>query len=338
MKRSSNDSRSATYFRIGFFFLVMMAFLWSVDTSIGYILLGVASFLFFLGFYLKPPDTKSAVNNEKSFDQQNEWFSFSKFFEGIRSNVLQSGKTYGTSGNRFVLSGAVRKVYTGVTIFFLLTIIAPIVISIYGEEGRPSNAVEYFTTAGQWHQLQGYDSAYVYYRRALAVDPDYAEALVGYGNLLIDQNKKDSAMLMFDNALKIDPAYKEALYSKAFLFYDQEKYRDAISLLTPVAFDNPEYYDAMLLLADSYYAQKGYNEALVWYEQVYQEGGYRSSMLCQMIAYIYDLNEEYDKAITLYQEALSYDSTIVDIYQRLGEIIPDDRGDFYRSQAILRKQ
>jgi hypothetical protein len=52
------------------------------------------------------------------------------------------------------------------------------------------------------------------------------------------------------------------------------------------------------------------------------------------MAYIYDTKGDNSKAIGLYQEALQYDSTIVDIYKRLGELLPNDEGNYYRTQAI----
>ena len=43
-------------------------------------------------------------------------------------------------------------------------------------------------------------------------------------------------------------------------------------------------------------------------------------------------------AIDLYKEALSYDSTVVDIYTRLGELLPNEDGNYYRTQAVKLKQ
>ncbi|MBA4056078.1 MAG: hypothetical protein C0490_15290, partial [Marivirga sp.] len=181
-------------------------------------------------------------------------------------------------------------------------------------------------------------SAYVNYKRAIQVDPEYAEAFVGYGNVLIVRNERDSAIQMFNKALEINPAYKEAVYSKGLVLYDQKKYSDGIALLTPLLEANPDYYDAMLLLGDCYYIQAKYDEAIPWYENAYQNGGNRSRMLCHIMAYIYDNKGDLGKAIPLYQEALSYDSSVVDIYQRLGELIPGEEGNFYRSKAIELKR
>ena len=66
----------------------------------------------------------------------------------------------------------------------------------------------------------------------MQLDPEYAEAIVGYGNVLAIRNERDSAIMMFNKALEINPSYKEAAYNKALALYDQKKYNDAIPLLT----------------------------------------------------------------------------------------------------------
>ena len=56
----------------------------------------------------------------------------------------------------------------------------------------------------------------------------------------------------------------------------------------------------------------------------------RGLNLCYIMGYLYQDKKEPARAISLYQEALTYDSTQVDIYQRLGELIPDNNGNYYQ--------
>jgi tetratricopeptide (TPR) repeat protein len=143
---------------------------------------------------------------------------------------------------------------------------------------------------------------------------------------------------MIDKALEINPDYKEASYSKAYTYYNQKKYDQSIAVLRPLLEANPDYYDATLLLGDCYYLQKNYDEAILLYENAYTNGGSRSRVLCHIMAYIYDTKGDYEKAINLYKEALSYDSSVVDIYKRLGELIPNADGNIYRSRGALLQQ
>jgi hypothetical protein len=56
------------------------------------------------------------------------------------------------------------------------------------------------------------------------------------------------------------------------------------------------------------------------------------------MAYIYDTKGNYSNAIGLYKEELRYDSTVVDIYKRLGELLPNEDGNYYRIQAVKLQQ
>ena len=77
---------------------------------------------------------------------------------------------------------------------------------------------------------------------------------------------------------------------------------------------------------------------MIWYKNAYENGGIRTRALCHLMAYIYDTKGDYSKAIDLYKEALSYDSTVVDIYKRLGELLPNEDGNYYRTQAVKLQQ
>lgn len=325
--KSIAKNKSKIYFIIAAVFLILMALMWAVDLSLIYIFLGLACSFFFLGFFNRP---RSAGNdkNEYSFRRERQTFETRSSVEDSLKNIFQ---------RRPAVPGNARKFMTIITVSIFLIIVIPIIISLFSADDGSYNAYNYLNTADQQYQAQEYDSAYVNYKRAMQLDPELEEAMLGYGKVLIARNERDSAILIFNRLLETNPEYRDAVYNKALVLYDQKKYSDGINLLTPFIEANPDYYDAMLLLGDCYYIQKNYDDAIVWYENAYQNGGLRSRMLCHIMAYIYDTKGEYEKAISLYKEALGYDSSVVDIYQRLGELIPGDEGNFFRTKAVQLK-
>ena len=56
-----------------------------------------------------------------------------------------------------------------------------------------------------------YNEAITYLDRALAIDPNYKEALNDKGLALYNLGRYDEAITYFDMALAIDPNYKDAL-------------------------------------------------------------------------------------------------------------------------------
>lgn len=330
-------NRSKNYFIVAAIFFLLMALVWSLDASLVYIFLGVACFFLFLGFFHRPSTKNYNHSYQKSYQQEKRNFGGGPSFEDTLKTFF-GNKTFqapgSTAGSQSIQG---RKIILVVILFIFLMTLIPIIVSIFSSDSGSYDGLGYYATAEQQYLSQEYDSAYVNYRRAMRANPEHAEAIVGYGNVLAVRNERDSAILMFNRALEINPAYKEAVYYKGLALYDQKKYNDGIALVTPLLEENPDYYDGMLLLGDLYYIQGKYDEAITWYENVYQNSGSRTRILCHIMAYIYDKKGESEKAISLYQEALSYDSSIVDIYQRLGEMIPGENGNFYRSKAAELK-
>ena len=315
-----------TYYVIAYVLLVCMALCWSVDASMVYMFLGAACFFIFLGFNNRPVKIRPKSNAKFSSDRPKPASTLADLLGNI-FKVKTGGFTGPTPAAR--TPKLMRIIVVSVVSIFLFAIAA----NILNSDGQSYDAINYFEAAAQNYDMEEYDSAAANYRRAFRSDPEYQEAIVGYGRVLMAKNELDSAIGFFDRALAINPAYDEAAYQKAAAYFEQKKYQETINTLNALINSNPAYYDAALLMGDSYYIQRQYDNAIPWYENAYQNGGVRSRNLCHVMAYIYDTKGENDKAIKLYREALSYDSSVVEIYQRLGELIPDENGNFFRSKA-----
>lgn len=335
-KRDSAGKKSRIYYLIGYAFLVAMALFWSVDSAIVYIFLGIACFFLFLGFNARPRPVEKKYSRSYRTQGQREYPGSTESVEDKIKQFFQRKASSTTTQPADAMANG-RKIALAIAISFFVLFTIPFVVALFGSGGS-SDSIAYFMAAQQHFDKQQYDSAYIEYKRAVAIDPEYVEAIVGYGDVLVIRNERDSAIRMFDRALEINPDYGEATYKKAAAWYDQKKYNEAIGILTPLLIDEPEYYNAMLLMGDCYYVQKNFVDALVWYESAYQNVDIRNANLCYLMGYIYETNENYEKAIELYQETLTYDGTIADIYERLGQLIPGPDGNVYRAKAIELKK
>jgi tetratricopeptide (TPR) repeat protein len=112
----------------------------------------------------------------------------------------------------------------------------------------------------------------------------------------------------------------------------QNRYKDSIRETRKVTDNDPDNTNAILLIGDGYYSQTQYDSAMYWYNQAY-DLDYRSAALSHVMAFIYDTQGQPQKAIPFYQEAIGMDSSLVDIYRRLGELIPGEEGNWYRTKA-----
>lgn len=329
----SPHSRYRISLIIGIVFLFIMALFWAVDDSIVTITAGLAFFFLFLSYYQRPRKPagmwqtrdearQSSYRKPRSFEANYSWTISSDLRQALQRFGFQGAS--GTGGIK-VLRGCLLVAMAGIFVAIALSI-------IFSSRGDDDGV--YSLVRAQTQLMNGeLDSARVNYGRVFRRDPDNVEAALGYGKVLVALDQVDSANLVFDQVLANEPDNAEAIYNKAYLLYAASKYREGRELLQPMIEQYPEYYDALLLLGDFFYVEKNYEDAFLSYEKAYREGNARGSILCHRLGYLYDTREEYDQAVALYQEALTYDSTATEIYQRLGELIRGEEGNYYRARA-----
>jgi tetratricopeptide (TPR) repeat protein len=319
---------SSRFFILAGASLLAMGLVWSIDASPVYIFLGGTVYFLFLGFYNRPknprqtsrrfgPGSSDKGRKATASEQARMFFARAKSDSGIKIPGVRRSRMAAILGLSVLFSAM------GILVF--------VVVSVGND---PLGDVERYTEIGDdYFFQQQYDSAYNYYRKALWLVPENETAALGVGNSLLAMGKEDSAAILFDKVLVVNPDNQKASYGKALVAWNKKRYDDAIRVLLALLERDPEYHDALLLMGDSYYVRQRYSEAIGWYEQAFAHEDQRTRILCHIMAYIYDTQGDYPKAIDYYREALRYDSSVVEIYQRLGEIIPGKEGDFFRARA-----
>lgn len=328
-----SKNKARLYFTLGVFFLFAMALFSSVDGSFISIFLGLAVLFFSLGLYTRTPHTPA--QRTQSYSKKEAPFTATTFLKVLAQRFVKGQGNRGYTDRTYTDPNAHQqrnKIVVAVFVVFMFSIFSVILLSVLSGDDAPG-ADYYFQMAEQEYVEQQYDSARVHYRKAWQRNPDYAEAFLGHAKTLAMLNQNDSAILLCDKALAIDPDMTAAAYTKAGAYFSLQRYDDVIAMLNPLIEANPDDVESQLLLADTYYARNEYDTALPLYEKVYANETSRTRMLCHVMAYIYDNKGEQAKAIPLYQEALQYDSSVVEIYQRLSELIPGDDGNVYRVKA-----
>jgi tetratricopeptide (TPR) repeat protein len=76
--------------------------------------------------------------------------------------------------------------------------------------------------------LKRFGDALVDYDRAIALRPGYADALVNRGNALGRLQRHEEALASYDNALELQPAHVEALVSRAATLHELRQYGEAL--------------------------------------------------------------------------------------------------------------
>ena len=105
----------------------------------------------------------------------------------------------------------------------------------------PNNKLYLYVKAYLYHNMKEYDNAIEYYKKAIAADPEYAEAYsnVGLVYLMKAQDYADKATTDIN-----DPNNKLYLYVKAYLYHNMKEYDNAIEYYKKAIAADPEYAEA----------------------------------------------------------------------------------------------
>jgi tetratricopeptide (TPR) repeat protein len=303
-------------------FLLLLAIFWSVDTSVFYILLSGVVFSFFRTVQLTRGNASESDYTDVPYEPVQS-FNAEPSYQASRADSFLSSLSAQQKKTALVFILG----FVGFIFFFVLvgTLIDLVNTSVVTPTAYQQKASDYYYD-------QQYDSAAYYYRLALQNDPENADLWFERGNAFLNNQNSDSAIVMYKRALEIKPDFEQAQYNIGYIFFDRKNYREAIDETKKILVYNPDYVDAKLLIGDSFYNRSQLDSALQYYESSYK-AGYRSASLCNLMAYIYDTKGETTMAIDLYKEAIGQDSTITDIYIRLGELVTGEEGERFREKA-----
>lgn len=268
-----------------------------------------------------PPPPVNTPNPEQARTSQ----SGDNFFDEIKKALRQARTQYDAASTE--TKGRIVSVLfiSAMIVFFI------VVFSSVDSDDSISEGDFVIEQANLYYNSGEYDSALMYYRLALKIDPDLSSAFQGMGNVKLVRQEYDSSLSYYNKALALDPNDEVSLNGKGLCYFYTQQYDAAIAECKRVLELNSSDEDALALTGDCFYNQELYDSALVYYEPRYALGN-RSRLLCHIMAFIYDKKGQLAKAVPLYEEALTYDTTIVDIYQRLSEIAPTEKANYYRQK------
>jgi len=105
------------------------------------------------------------------------------------------------------------------------------------------------------------------YRRALALEPGFAEAHYNLGNALMDQGKLDEAVASYRRALALRPDYAEAHNNLGVAYREQKKLDEAVACCRRALALKPDYAEAHNNLGVASKEQGRWDEAVVCYRR-----------------------------------------------------------------------
>jgi Flp pilus assembly protein TadD len=305
-------SQGRRFFLISYVFLLLMAFTWSLGSGFIYLFLAAGLFFIFLGvsrLYNASLSERSSFRTSGSDSKgfADWWYEF----VNKNRNTFSDSAPYSTTSIR----PDVKRVMSIIGFGFGLFIMLLIVIGIFSSD---ESETEYLAQGDNYYQSGNLDSAYLYYKRALREDEKSLAAKNGLGKVFNETARYDSALFYYDQVLSVDPEAIDGYSGKALAYFNLQRYDESLQELKLLLEKDESNSWGQLLSGDCYYLQKRYPEALPYYEKAY-ELGERSKELSNILAYIYDVGGNADKAVIFYEETLQYGED-AEITRRLSEL------------------
>lgn len=104
------------------------------------------------------------------------------------------------------------------------------------------------------------------YGRAIALDPDYANAYNGKGHTLHDLKRYDEALEAYEQAIRLNPRHFGAYTNKGSTLYTIGRYDEALDACEQAIRLNPDFPYSYKIKGDALRGLKHYNEALEAYD------------------------------------------------------------------------
>ncbi len=184
----------------------------------------------------------------------------------------------------------------------------------------PNYANAYLGWGVALYNLKEYDEAIEKFKEAIKKNPKYADAYNNWGYELNDLKNYDEAITMFKKAIKIDPKHANAYNNWGDTLNNLKKYDEAIAMFKKAIEIDPKYADAYNGWGNALNYRKHYDEAIVKHQ--------KAVALDPNFAIVYnnwsdDLKnlKHYEEALDKIQKAVELDPNCAVIYQTWGEIL-----------------
>ena len=141
-------------------------------------------------------------------------------------------------------------------------------------------------------------------KRAMELNPSYAQAHIGYASYLMSLGRVQESLTEANRATELDPLSLSTSVQRGFLLENARNYSEAIEQLRRVVAVDPNHYQAHWMLGHTYAVNKQFEEAIAAAEKAV-ELSERAPGALGMLGMIYGLAERKGEATKILKELLT---------------------------------
>jgi tetratricopeptide (TPR) repeat protein len=186
------------------------------------------------------------------------------------------------------------------------------------------DAVNYFNQGLTSYREKKLDDAMNYFQKAIDLDPKYAPAYSGLGDVFRAQRKYDEAMRYYKKAIELDPKNAMAYAGMGDSYYYTKNLDEAIKYYEKAIALDPKYAPAFSALGSALYGQRRYDDAARYYQKAIELDP-KDLRPYMMLGRISHYQKKPDEAVKWYQKAIDLDPRYVSAYGDLGDVFYEQK-------------
>ena len=184
----------------------------------------------------------------------------------------------------------------------------------------PQEALAWYKRGNTLRELGRYDEAMASFDKAIALQPDYAEAHNNLGNILFNKQRYEEALVNFNTAIACSPDLAIAHYNRGKTLVQLKRYQEALDNCNRAITHKPAYAELYYIRGTALYCLIRYEEALDSFGRAIDYGMrdaeiylHRGNSLMQL-----QRNEE---ALHSYEEAITLSPDYAEAHNNRGSIL-----------------
>lgn len=175
-----------------------------------------------------------------------------------------------------------------------------------------------YNALGILHYDKGYyDKAISLYEKALELNPKLEITYINLGNAYFIKNDIVKAIVQYEKSIKLNPNYAESYFGLGTTSVQKGDNDEAISFFEKAIELNPNFYSAYLHLGYTYYSKRDIDKAIIIFKKAIEispksDGAYNN------LGILYFEKGYVDEAISLYEKAIECNPKNDRAYHNLG--------------------
>ena len=191
---------------------------------------------------------------------------------------------------------------------------------------NPDYAEAHYNLGRAYQAMNQFNDSILSYRKAIASKPNYPEAYNNLGGTFQNLYQLDDAVESYKKALKLKPDYAEVHFSLGLTLHELGKFRDAVEHFEKTIDLKPNFADAHNNLGKTLYSLGEHNSAISHFDHTiilkpnFFEAYNNLGAVLQDLGQLDDAVNSYEKAISLKEDYYEAHYNLGTSYQALGNI------------------